>query len=191
LSGTLLIRNRQCAVPVNVRYLRRLIGFFLRDLAPKHPFDLGIYLVRPPEMARLNETFLRHKGSTDVITFDYGFGVPASAGRKSFHASHQAGSRSRLKAELRTVHGEIFVCLDEAVSQARRFRTTWQSELARYVIHAVLHLNGYDDRHAAARRKMKREENRLLRQLSTVCPVSKLARHDPPGRRASIVLRKS
>ena len=41
--------------------------------------------------------------------------------------------------------GKSFVCLDEAVRQARRFHTTWQSELVRYVVHGVLHLLGYDD----------------------------------------------
>ena len=33
--------------------------------------ELGVYLVATPEMTRLNETFLQHAGSTDVITFDY------------------------------------------------------------------------------------------------------------------------
>ena len=64
------------------------------------------------------------------------------------------------------LHGEIFVCLDEAVSQARRFHTTWQSELVRYVVHGVLHLLGYDDAASRARRKMKAAEDTLVRQLA-------------------------
>jgi probable rRNA maturation factor len=49
------------------------------------------------------------------------------------------------------------------MTQARQFRTSWQSELVRYIIHGVLHLRGFDDIRPADRRKMKREENRLLR----------------------------
>ncbi len=64
------------------------------------------------------------------------------------------------------LHGEIFICIEDAVRQAREFRTTWQSELVRYLIHGVLHLIGYDDLTAADRHVMKREENRLLRTLS-------------------------
>ena len=64
------------------------------------------------------------------------------------------------------LHGEIFVCLDEAMSQARRFRTTWQRELVRYVVHGVLHLLGYDDLNNRARRRMKAAEDTLVRQLA-------------------------
>jgi len=38
--------------------------------------------------------------------------------------------------------------------------------LARYLIHGVLHLRGFDDRTPRARLTMKREEDRLLRELS-------------------------
>src|SRR5439155_4782764 len=64
------------------------------------------------------------------------------------------------------LHGEIFICIDDAVKQARQFRTTWQSELVRYLTHGVLHAVGYDDLTPADRCVMKREENRLLGMLS-------------------------
>jgi probable rRNA maturation factor len=69
----------------------------------------------------------------------------------------------------------MFICIDDAMAQARQFRTSWQSELARYIIHGILHLRGFDDIRAADRRKMKREENRLLRETSRLFPLSKLA----------------
>ena len=65
------------------------------------------------------------------------------------------------------IHGELFVCVDEAILHARGFRTSWQSEVIRYVVHGVLHLLGHDDHRAADRRKMRQEENRLLRLLRT------------------------
>ena len=74
------------------------------------------------------------------------------------------------------LHGELFICVDEAIRQARRFRTTWQSELVRYVVHGVLHLLGHDDHHAADRRKMKREENRLVRLMARRFAFTRLAR---------------
>ena len=115
----------------------------LRDTKVAESSDLGVYLVAAPEMTRLNETFLQHKGSTDVITFNYAesLGQPC-------------------------LHGEIFVCLDEAVCQARRFHTTWQSELVRYVAHGVLHLLGYDDQTRPARRHMRVAEDALVRRLA-------------------------
>ena len=68
------------------------------------------------------------------------------------------------------------MCVDVAVEQARRFRVTWQAELARYVIHGILHLQGHDDQNAAGRRRMKREEGRLLKELGGRFRLSKLAR---------------
>ena len=93
-------------------------------------------------MTRLNETFLRHKGSTDVITFDYA---------------------DKPKSPL---YGEIFICIDDVMANARRFGVTPRNELLRCVVHGMLHLSGFDDIKPAARRRMKREENRLLRKLS-------------------------
>jgi ssRNA-specific RNase YbeY (16S rRNA maturation enzyme) len=62
--------------------------------------EIGICLVAAPEMTRLNETFLKHKGSTDVIAFDYRDSVLPAGCRKY-------------------VHGEIFVCMDEAALMIR------------------------------------------------------------------------
>ena len=110
----------------------------------------------------MNEKYLRHAGPTDVIAFDYGFGVPPSGGS----SVKSNGRANRLKPELQTLHGEVFICVDDAISQAKQFKTTWQSEVVRYIVHGVLHLLGHDDLKPALRRRMKREENRLLRLLA-------------------------
>ena len=143
MSGILTLRHRHSTRRVDLHLLRRVAQALLHDAQPDGTFDLGIYLVAAPEMTRLNETFLRHEGSTDVITFNY--------------------TESR---DQPCLHGEIFICLDEAATQARRFRTTWQSELVRYVVHGVLHLLGYDDRDSRARRRMKATEDALVRRLA-------------------------
>jgi probable rRNA maturation factor len=151
VNRTLTLRNRQRTRPVDLRRLRRIITSLLNDLLQQNDFDLGFYLVAAPEMTRLNETYLRHRGSTDVITFDYC--DPAQPG---------------------FLAGEIFICVDEALIQARRFGTTWQSEVVRYAVHGLLHLRDYDDHAANDRRKMKREENRLLGRLARQFPFTEL-----------------
>lgn len=154
----LIISNRQRTRRINVRLLRRILSTLLDELLQLEEYELGITLVAAPEMTRVNETYLQHSGSTDVITFDH----------------TEPGTRN---LELGTrLHGELFICVDEAVLQARQFRTTWQSELFRYAIHGVLHLRGYDDHRAADRRRMKREENRLLRLLASKCSFHAIAR---------------
>ena len=139
--------NRQRAKKMDLRLLKEIITAVPASLKI-HDARLEIVLVGAGRMARLNEKYLRHRGPTDVMAFDY------SAGRR------QPG---QTPAHLR---GEIFVCVDEAISQSRKFRTQWQSEIVRYIVHGILHLAGHDDSRPAARKKMKRAEDGLMRKLS-------------------------
>jgi len=107
-------------------------------------------------MAQVNWQFLRHEGSTDVITFDHS-------------EAREAGDEGG-----RQVQGELFISVDDAVRQAAVFKTTWRSEVVRYVVHGVLHLLGHDDLQPEPRREMKRAENRLVRRLERVFPVARL-----------------
>ena len=152
----IVVANRQRARKINSRLLKKIAETLLSDLQIEKA-QLGINLVAAREMSVINETFLRHEGSTDVITFDY-----ANDGRAG--SPLPAGGAHGVSRT--TMHGELFVCVDEAVLQAKEFKTTWQSEIARYLVHGVLHLLGHDDRRATARRRMKGEENRRLAGLS-------------------------
>ena len=162
---TLTLRSRQHLRRVDVRLLREIVRALLQVMWPDGSFDLAIYLVSAPEVTRLNETFLRHKGSTDVITFDYAEEV-GQASRLSNVSARERPAEDRRDACPTLLHGEIFICLDEAVLQARRFHATWQSEVVRYAVHGVLHLLGYDDRDARARRRMKKAEDALVGHLA-------------------------
>jgi rRNA maturation RNase YbeY len=171
----LTLRNRQRVRQVDLRVLRQVVQEMVQETWREGSYDLAVYFVAAPEMTRLNETFLEHKGSTDVITFDY----TEEVGRTSLRSGSGArmgranGGRDACASFL---HGEIFVCLDEAVSQAGRFHTTWQSEVVRYVVHGVLHLLGYDDLDTRARRKMKKAEDALVSRLARQFDLHDLSR---------------
>ena len=191
MSGRFCLRNRQRLRSIDLPLLRCIVSALLEDLLPTRHFDLTIHLVRAPEITRLNETFLHHRGATDVITFDYaGQAGPAPGQLRRPRTAQSFTPPSRplpgpLLPEARgsdasaLVHGELFVCLDEAVGQCRRFNTFWQSELVRYVVHGILHLLGYDDPQPAARRQMKREEDRLLTLLAQRFPFRRLGKARP------------
>ena len=180
MSGTLSVRNRQRVRRVNTPLLRRITLHLLGEQLRIDDFALAIHLVAALEMARVNKVFLQHEGSTDVITFDHSQHVGADVRRIS-NPNGPSTKRSEPPHVgcYQGLHGEIFICLDDAVKQAREFRTTWQSELIRYVIHGLLHLCGHDDLKPAARRKMKREENRLLRETTKRFALAKLETRNP------------
>lgn len=153
----IVISNRQRTKKINSRLLKQIVSVLFAELKMEHA-ELGIHLVGAKEMARVNWQYLQHEGSTDVITFDHlnlSLEIPGSSLQ---------------------LHGELFVCVDDAVAQAKEFKTTWPSEVVRYVVHGVLHLLGHDDLKPHLRRTMKREENRLVRRLETRFSLAQLSR---------------
>jgi probable rRNA maturation factor len=148
----LRLANRCRPRRVNLPFLRRLAQALLEDELGVLDYVLHVHLVTAAEITVLNETYLRHAGPTDVITFDY-------------------AADSRLAA----LHSDLFLCLDEAERLGRRFRSTWQVEVTRYLIHGLLHLRGYADGRRGWRKVMKRAEDRLLRRLARRFTLSRLA----------------
>jgi rRNA maturation RNase YbeY len=149
----LQVLNRQKVRALDLHFLRRIARALLEESLGRKHYELGVHLVCAHEIAALNEKFLGHQGSTDVISFNHGEGRGAEM-----------------------LHGEIFICVDEALAQARRFRVSWQAEASRYLIHGLLHLEGCDDAEPLLRRAMKRRENNLLKELSRRFDLSKLSR---------------
>ena len=145
----LSVRNLQRRYPVDSREARKATGLLMDELLKIEAYDLSILFVNETRMAQLNTTHLHHEGATDIITFDYCTSV--------------------------RFHGELIICPAVAGKHAQKYRANLGRELARYIIHGVLHLRGFDDQTPAARRKMKREENRLLQKLARRFPVDSLA----------------
>jgi probable rRNA maturation factor len=164
------ISNRQRTKKINTRLLKQIVNELFVELKIKTA-ELGINLVGAREMTLLNETFLQHKGSTDVITFDH-----SDVAGQASSLSSSKNKHDRQDACPTTLHGELFICVDEAILQAREFKTNWQSEIVRYVVHGVLHLLGHDDLKPDLRRKMKREENRLVQKLARKISFAQLSR---------------
>jgi probable rRNA maturation factor len=60
-------------------------------------------------------------------------------------------------------HGEIFISVEMAKRNARVFTTSLMRELQLYIVHGLLHLNGFDDQTPADARKMQRAQKKILR----------------------------
>src|SRR2546423_483577 len=62
-------------------------------------------------------------------------------------------------------HGEIFISAGTALGNAKRFGKSLRSELRLYLVHGLLHLQGFDDRDTNNRRQMRAAERKVLRML--------------------------
>ena len=165
MPAVLAFRNRQRARPLCLPVIRRITRQMLVKAMGVRDCELGFHFVDAAEMARVNQTYLQHEGSTDVITFDH-------------NDETNGANPSRL-------HGEIFISVPDAVTQARAFSTTWTEELMRDIIHGLLHLRGYDDLQPALRRVMKREEERFLALATAQFNLREIGRPTLRSRRRS------
>jgi probable rRNA maturation factor len=98
---------------------------------------VSVAIVDDAEIHRLNRQYLGHDCPTDVLSF----------------CLEREGDR---------LEGEIVASADTAVATAGRFGWTPADELLLYVIHAALHLTGYDDSTAVQSARMRDRERHYL-----------------------------
>lgn len=108
---------------------------------------LSITLVSRRAIARLNRTHLDHTGPTDVISFGFGRATPDDP-----------------------VIGDVYICPDVARENARARGAPVREEMARLVVHGVLHVLGQDhpegDETIRERSEMWRKQERIVRRVS-------------------------
>jgi len=108
-----------------------------------------VCLIEDAEMARLNRTYRRKQGPTDVLSF------PAeSRGQGLVPPSGKNAPRYL---------GDIAVAPATARRNAKELGRTLSEELRILILHGVLHLLGYD--HETDHGEMERYELRLRRRL--------------------------
>lgn len=136
------------AVNVRAPLSRAAIATIARGaLAAERVHDalISITLVDAATMARLNRTHLGHSGATDVISFQF----------------------NRVKRS-DPVIGDVYICPAVARRNAAERDRSVREEVARLVIHGVLHVLGHDhpndDRRESSR--MWRRQEQLLERLA-------------------------
>lgn len=98
--------------------------------------DLNYIFCNDDRILEVNKEFLGHDYYTDIITFDY--------------------------SEPGVVSGDMYISLDTVQSNSRKFRTSYDRELMRVIIHGVLHLCGINDKGRGERAVMEAAEERAL-----------------------------
>ncbi len=135
-------RNRKAPSPLPDRTVRRIAETVLageghgRKGLPKG--ELSVVLTDNAFIRELNARFLRKDRPTDVIAFPLG---------------EEGGT-----------WGEVYVSVERTGEQAAEYGVPPVQELARCVIHGVLHLLGYDDGTKSGREEMRRKEGEYLKK---------------------------
>jgi probable rRNA maturation factor len=146
-----MIVNRQRSV----RLARRPLETFLRRVREEMGLgeaEVTVCLVSDAEIARMNETFRKKKGRTDVLSF------PARKRRNPVKL--RRGSRAKAADEYL---GDIAISPATASRYAKKQERLLHTELRILILHAMLHLLGYD--HEKDRGQMERMEMKLRKRL--------------------------
>jgi probable rRNA maturation factor len=102
----------------------------------KEKLELSIVLVGQARIRKLNKKYRQNYRSTDVLSFSYD------------------GS------------GDIVICLGEVKKNAKRYNSTFKKELAKVLIHGILHLLDYDhERSEKAAKEMEEKQEHYLRKI--------------------------
>lgn len=127
-------------IDVNKSAIHKII-LLLKNEIGFELFSLQYNFVSPVDIQSINKKYLNHDFTTDIITFNY------------------SGKNDILE-------GEVFISIQDALQNSKKFKVSLDNEILRLVIHGILHLIGYDDKKPTDKVKMKKEENRLVNLLT-------------------------
>jgi rRNA maturation RNase YbeY len=132
------ITNLQSGNKVNRPLLRKVLMHTMREAEVSGTLSLAV--VDSEEITELNRRFLGRAQPTDVMSF-------------------------ALQDETSDLFGEVVICADVAAQEAGERGIDFDSELALYALHGLLHLLGYDDETDQMREQMQNREQEILSQF--------------------------
>jgi probable rRNA maturation factor len=133
------IKNLQKTIPINPRRIKDIVLDVLAQEAAKKSGEINLCFITDKEIRKINFRYLGETQATDVLAFDL------------------SDSKDRILAD-------IFISADTAVSNAKIFKSTFFFEIYLYVIHAILHILGYDDQTDQDRSVIRAKEKKYLKK---------------------------
>ena len=118
---------------------RRLNSRWLKavsEMESRQLGDINIIFCSDSYLLEVNKKYLNHDYYTDIITFDY--------------------------CEGNILSGDLFISVDTVRDNAVFYKTDFETELNRVMVHGVLHLIGYDDHDDGDVRIMRSKEDFYL-----------------------------
>ncbi len=103
-------------------------------------YQISVVFVGQKRMSRLNQSYRGNSGATDVLSFIY----------------HYQGGQ---------LEGDIIVYADYLKRQAKKYNHSFKEELKKNIIHAMLHLVGYEHKLDKDYKIMRAKERDLERNI--------------------------
>jgi len=147
----LLIKNLT-KKKIDKKFLRSAEKKTLSDLDMDGGIEISLVVCGEKMIRTLNRVWRGKDRSTDVLSF--------SAGKKENSEKFIAAPDKAIRL------GEIFICHPVAEKQAREYGYSLKEEMARLLVHGILHLAGYDhEKSRAEEKKMLKLQEKILNQI--------------------------
>lgn len=138
----IIIKNAQKEVRLDEKKIRLTARKALRALKLPEDTILSLNFVTRYMIKKENTRYFGRERITDVIALGYDSLIPDEI--------------------YKGYMGEVIICPYAARINAKRFGSSFFKELTLYIIHGVLHLLGFGDLSSKDRRRMQKEQQRIM-----------------------------
>ena len=102
--------------------------------------ELSFIFCSDEYLKKINIKYLSHHFFTDVITFNY--------------------TKEKL------LFGDVYISIERVKENSKTYKTSFNEEMFRVIIHGVLHLCGFDDKTKEEKSLMRSKENDFLSSIN-------------------------
>jgi probable rRNA maturation factor len=164
------VADEQSDQTVDVTRWSELAERVLADRRLGPDVELNVLFVDEESIASLNERFLRHEGSTDVLSFPIEDDLVLPPGPPGPVAPRGSGPGRRgddyddetSGPGIPLLLGDVVICPQVAARNAPEHAGTYDDELALLLVHGILHLLGLDHENEEEAVVMEALEQELL-----------------------------
>ena len=130
------IKNIQDKIKVDRRFIRRIVRETLKREGRSG--EVSLVITDDAHIRELNRKYRSVDKPTDVLAFPMGDDE---------------------------VLGDIVISVDRVEEQALAYRQSFEQEMARLLVHGVLHLLGYADGNRQQKKKMHERQEQILKEV--------------------------
>jgi rRNA maturation RNase YbeY len=100
--------------------------------------SLVYVFVSDEDLLQINRNSLQHNYYTDIITFPYSY---------------------------EPIESELFISVERVIDHSKKYKVTPENEMARILVHGLLHMCGYSDKSKIKKKQMTEREDFWLKKL--------------------------
>ncbi|MDH3004521.1 MAG: rRNA maturation RNase YbeY [Candidatus Shikimatogenerans sp. JK-2022] len=128
----------------NIKIFKKKINYIIKN-ENKNIYLINYIFCNNKYILFINKKFLNKKKFTDTITFNY--------------------NNNKIN---NIIYGDIFISVDQVYLNSLLWKTKFNKEIKRVILHSLLHLIGYNDNNKINKHIMTKKENYYLKKIKLI-----------------------